>query len=76
MKGQAVNAIINNRIAAEEDEMNWNVIEGNWKQFRGKIKEQLGKLTGNPFYQIEGRRDQRSGKTQVHFGISNDEIEK
>jgi len=56
--------------------MNWDVIEGNWKQFRGKIKEQLGKLTGNPFYQIEGRRDQHSGKTQVNFGISNDETEK
>ena len=25
--------------------MNWDGIEGNWKQFTGKVKEQWGKLT-------------------------------
>ena len=25
--------------------MNWDRIEGNWKQFKGKVKEQWGKLT-------------------------------
>jgi uncharacterized protein YjbJ (UPF0337 family) len=25
--------------------MEWNRVEGNWKQMKGKVKEQWGKLT-------------------------------
>jgi len=56
--------------------MNWNIVEGNWRQFRGKLKEQYGKIFDDPFYRIEGRHDQFAGKTQVNFGISNDDTEK
>ena len=42
--------------------MDWNRIEGNWKQVKGKVKEQWGKLTDDDIDQIAGRRDQLEGK--------------
>ena len=38
--------------------MNWDTIEGNWKQLAGQTKAQWGKLTGDDLSQIAGRRDQ------------------
>ena len=38
--------------------MDWNRIEGNWKQMKGKVKEQWGKLTDDDLDEISGRRDQ------------------
>jgi uncharacterized protein YjbJ (UPF0337 family) len=37
--------------------MDWNRVEGNWKQLKGKIKEQWGKLTDDDLDAIEGRRE-------------------
>jgi uncharacterized protein YjbJ (UPF0337 family) len=56
--------------------MNWDIIEGNWKQFKGKIKEQWSKLSDDHIDRIEGKRDQLSGKIQESYGISKDEAEK
>ena len=42
--------------------MNWDRIEGNWKQFTGKVKQQWGKLTDDDLQQVEGRRVQLVGK--------------
>ena len=42
--------------------MNWDRIEGNWKQFTGKVKEQWGKLTDDDIAQINGNREQLEGK--------------
>ncbi|MFC3111452.1 CsbD family protein [Undibacterium arcticum] len=56
--------------------MNWDLIGGNWKQFKGKIKEQWSKLTDDHIDQIEGKRDQLSGKIQENYGIGKDEAEK
>ena len=41
--------------------MNWDRIEGNWKQAKGKVKEQWGKLTDDDFDIVAGKRDQLSG---------------
>jgi hypothetical protein len=38
--------------------MDWNRVEGNWKQLKGKIKEQWGKLTDDDLDKIAGRCDQ------------------
>jgi uncharacterized protein YjbJ (UPF0337 family) len=38
--------------------MDWNRIEGNWKQVKGKVKEQWGKLTDDELDKMNGRRDQ------------------
>lgn len=56
--------------------MNWDRIEGNWKQFQGKVKEQWGKLTDGDMAIIKGRRDQLVGKIQEQYGISKDEAER
>lgn len=42
--------------------MDWNRVEGNWKQIKGKIKERWGKLTDDDLNIIDGRRDQLEGK--------------
>lgn len=56
--------------------MNWDIVEGNWKQFKGKVKEQWGELTDDNLDRIGGRRDQLAGRIQEVYGISKDEAEK
>ncbi|MGH7658513.1 MAG: CsbD family protein, partial [Gemmatimonadales bacterium] len=56
--------------------MDRNIIEGNWKQFKGKIKEQWGKLTDDDIDQIGGKRDRLVGKIQERYGKTKDEVEK
>ena len=46
--------------------MDWNRIEGSWKQFRGKVKEKWGKLTDDDLALINGRREQLEGNTNPH----------
>ncbi|OQM74989.1 CsbD family protein [Manganibacter manganicus] len=54
--------------------MDWNRIEGNWKQVKGNVKEQWGKLTDDDLDQIAGRRDRLEGKLQERYGIEKDRI--
>jgi len=56
--------------------MNWDRIEGNWKQFKGKVKEQWGKLTDDDLDVIGGKKDQLVGRLQERYGIKKDEAEK
>jgi len=56
--------------------MNWDRIEGNWKQVKGKVKAQWGKLTDDDLDVIAGRRDQLSGVIQERYGVAKDEAEK
>ena len=56
--------------------MNEDRIEGNWKQFKGKVKEQWGKLTDDDLDVIAGKRDQMVGRMQERYGIAKDEAEK
>jgi uncharacterized protein YjbJ (UPF0337 family) len=56
--------------------MNWDRIEGNWKQVTGKVKEQWGKLTNDDFDVIAGKREKLSGKIQERYGIAKDEAER
>jgi len=56
--------------------MNWDRIEGNWKQVKGHVHEQWGKLTNDDFDQIQGRRELLAGKIQERYGIAKDEAEK
>jgi len=59
-----------------ETSMNWDRIEGGWKQFKGKAREQWGRLTDDDVKVIEGRRDKLAGKTQERYGIEQDEAER
>ena len=55
--------------------MNWDRIEGNWKQLTGKVKEQWGKLTDDDLMQVQGRREILVGKIQTRYGISHEQAE-
>jgi uncharacterized protein YjbJ (UPF0337 family) len=48
--------------------MNWDQIAGTWRQFRGKVKEKLGKLTDSDQMTIAGKRDQFAGELQQEYG--------
>jgi uncharacterized protein YjbJ (UPF0337 family) len=61
---------------AKEDPMDWNRVEGNWKQLKGKIKEQWGKLTDDDINVINGHREQLEGKIQERYGYGKDQIRK
>jgi uncharacterized protein YjbJ (UPF0337 family) len=54
--------------------MDWDRIEGNWKQFKGQVKEQWGKLTDDELDQIAGKRDQLEGKIQERYGLAKDQV--
>ena len=56
--------------------MNWDRIEGNWKQAMGHAKAQWGKLTDDDLTVVAGRRDQLAGKIQERYGLAKDEAEK
>jgi uncharacterized protein YjbJ (UPF0337 family) len=56
--------------------MNWDRIQGNWKQVVGKAKAQWGKLTDDDLDVVAGRREQLAGKIQERYGIAKDEVEK
>ena len=48
--------------------MNWDQIEGNWKQFKGEMQSQWGKLTDDDLDRIEGNREKLAGLIQEHYG--------
>jgi uncharacterized protein YjbJ (UPF0337 family) len=56
--------------------MNWDQIQGHWKQAAGKAKEQWGKLTDDDFDVIAGRREQLAGKIQQRYGVAKEEAER
>lgn len=55
--------------------MNRDRIEGNWKQLKGKVIEQWGKLTDDDLDVIAGRREQLAGKLQERYGLAKEEAE-
>ena len=56
--------------------MNEDRISGNWKQFKGKVKEQWGKLTEDDMDVAEGKRDQLAGRIQERYGYGKEQAEK
>jgi uncharacterized protein YjbJ (UPF0337 family) len=56
--------------------MNWDTIEGKWKQSAGAVKEKWGKLTDDDLTVIAGKKDQLVGKIQERYGIARDAAEK
>lgn len=56
--------------------MNWDQVEGNWKQLKGSIQEKWGHLTDDHLDVIAGKRDQLASKIQEAYGVSKEEAEK
>lgn len=55
--------------------MNWDQIEGNWKQYKGKIREKWGFLTNDDLDKIAGKRDLLVGKIEEKYGITKARVE-
>ena len=56
--------------------MNKDIIAGNWKQMKGEVKEQWGKLTDDDLSITAGHRDLLIGRIQERYGIAKDEAER
>jgi uncharacterized protein YjbJ (UPF0337 family) len=56
--------------------MNSDRWEGYWKQMKGKMREQWGKLTDDDWEQVAGKKDQFLGKLQERYGYSREEAER
>jgi len=53
--------------------MNRDVLEGQWKQLKGRVKQQWGRLTDDELDTINGRYDELAGLIQERYGYSRDE---
>jgi len=56
--------------------MNWDQIEGKWKQFTGSARERWGKLTDDDWQKVAGKKDQLVGRIQEPYGIAKAEAER
>ncbi len=56
--------------------MNWDIVQGNWTQWKGRLKEKWGDLTDDDIQVLDGKKDQLAGKLQERYGIARDEAEK
>ena len=56
--------------------MNWDTIEGQWKQFKGRAKQAWSKLTDDDLANLNGKREQLAGKIQERYGIHKQEAER
>jgi uncharacterized protein YjbJ (UPF0337 family) len=59
-----------------EDVMDWNRVAGNWKQMKGRAKQQWGKLTDDDLANIDGQREELAGIVQERYGIAKDIAQK
>ena len=57
-------------------DMNKDKAAGQWKQLKGKVKEQWGKLTDDDLMVLEGDQDQLTGRIQERYGIAKEEAER
>jgi uncharacterized protein YjbJ (UPF0337 family) len=55
--------------------MNWDQMEGKWKQAKGSLKQQWGKLTDDDLNIIAGQRDKLVGKLQERYGYAKEEAQ-
>jgi uncharacterized protein YjbJ (UPF0337 family) len=51
----------------------WDQLAGQWKQFRGSVREGWGKLTDDDLEQVQGNRDKLVGRIQERYGIAKEE---
>ncbi len=56
--------------------MNWDQLQGNWKQFKGQVQQQWGKLTSDDLDVIDGQREELVGRIQSRYGYAKERAEK
>jgi uncharacterized protein YjbJ (UPF0337 family) len=55
--------------------MNKDIAAGQWKQLKGKVREQWGRLTDDEVDQIAGRYESLVGKIQEKYGMAREQAE-
>ncbi|MBI3279659.1 MAG: CsbD family protein [Acidobacteria bacterium] len=56
--------------------MNWDLFEGKWKQMKGSVRQQWGRLTDDDVEMIGGAKDRLLGRLQERYGWSREEAER
>ena len=56
--------------------MNWDTVQGKWKQLKGTARERWGMITDNEWSEISGQRQRFIGKVQERYGIAKEQAEK
>lgn len=56
--------------------MNWDRVEGSWKQFTGKVRENWGKLTDDDIAVVDGTEERLIGRIQERYGVAKDEAQR
>jgi uncharacterized protein YjbJ (UPF0337 family) len=56
--------------------MNWDSLKGQWTQFKGKVKQQWGKLTDDDLDVIAGKKDELVGRLQQRYGYAKEQAER
>ncbi|WP_394822213.1 CsbD family protein [Pendulispora albinea] len=56
--------------------MNWDQIEGEWKQIKAHVKSKWAKLTDDDVQALSGKKDALVGKIQERYGVLKDEAER
>jgi uncharacterized protein YjbJ (UPF0337 family) len=64
------------KVSEDHCTMNWDQIEGKWKQMKGSAKQQWAKLTDDDLTFISGKKDELIGKIQERYGISREEAQR
>ncbi len=55
--------------------MNWDQVQGKWKQFKGQVQQQWGKLTHDDLDVIDGKREELVGRIQARYGYAKERAE-
>ena len=55
--------------------MNWDQIEGKWKQMKGDLRQKWGKLTDSDMEYIAGNKDKFLGRMQERYGYSKEQAQ-
>ncbi len=56
--------------------MNWDQIEGKWKEMMGSVRQRWGKLTDDDIHQIGGKKDELLGKLQQRYGYTKEQAQR
>src|SRR5450756_1960373 len=59
-----------------ETQMDWNIIEGKWKELKGHAREEWGKLSDDELEEVGGKKDRLVGKLQQKYGYAADEADR
>jgi uncharacterized protein YjbJ (UPF0337 family) len=56
--------------------MNWDEVQGNWKQLKGAVREKWGDLTDDDLDRIAGNREQFVGRLQERYGMTREDAQR